>query len=107
MKMIKAIVNRKDAKEVCDALTEEKFTFTKMATSGGFLQEGNVTVLIGTEDEKVQEAMEIIREHCARRMETLPSVMSGSVLAFGYHNMEVPVGGATVFVSNVELFEKM
>ena len=37
MKMITAIVNKKDAGEVCDALKDEKFTFTKMATTGGFL----------------------------------------------------------------------
>ena len=42
MKMITAIVNKKDAGEVCDALKDEKFAFTKMATTGGFLKAGNV-----------------------------------------------------------------
>lgn len=107
MKMITAIVNKKDAGEVCDALAEEKFAFTKMATTGGFLKAGNVTLLIGTEDEKVDTAIDIIRKHCAQRMEPLPSVVSAGVPAFGYYKTEILVGGATVFVSPVERFEKM
>ncbi|MBR2330761.1 MAG: cyclic-di-AMP receptor [Clostridia bacterium] len=107
MKMITAIVNKKDAGEVCDALAEEKFTFTKMATTGGFLKAGNTTLLIGTEDDRVDAAIEIIRKHCAQRMEPMPSVVNAGVPAFGYYKTEVLVGGATVFVSPVERFEKM
>ncbi|MBQ8292010.1 MAG: cyclic-di-AMP receptor [Clostridia bacterium] len=107
MKMITAIVNRKDAGEVCDALTECSFAFTKMATTGGFLNSGNVTLLIGTDDERVDEAVEIIRKHCAQRMEPMASVVNAGVPAFGYYKTEVLVGGATVFVTNVEKFEKM
>ena len=107
MKMITAIVNKKDAGEVCDALQNEKFVFTKMATTGGFLKAGNVTLLIGTEDEKVDFAIEIIRKHCAKRMEPMPAVVNAGVPAFGYYKTEILVGGATVFVSSVERFEKM
>ena len=107
MKMITAIVNKKDAVEVCDALAEGQFVFTKMATTGGFLKAGNVTLLIGTEDEKVDEALELIRKHCARRTEPMPAMVNAGVPAFGYYKTEVLVGGATVFVSNVERFEKM
>lgn len=107
MKMITAIVNKKDAGDVCDALAQARYTFTKMATTGGFLKAGNVTLLIGTDDEKVDEAIEIIRKHCAQRMVPMTSVVNAGVPAFGYHKTEVLVGGATIFVSNVERFEKM
>lgn len=107
MKMVTAIVNKKDAGEVCDSLAEEKFTFTKMATTGGFLKAGNVTLLIGTDDDKVDKVLEIIRKHCAQRMEPMPSVVNAGVPAFGYYKTEILVGGATVFVSPVERFEKM
>lgn len=107
MKMITAIVNKKDAGEVCDALAEEKFAFTKMATTGGFLKSGNVTLLIGTDDEKVDRALELIKKHCAQRMEPMPSMVSAGVPTFGYYKTEILVGGATVFVSPVERFEKM
>lgn len=107
MKMITAIVNKRDAGEVCDALTEEKVFFTKMATTGGFLKDGNATLLIGTEDERVDEVLNIIRKHCAKRMEAIPPVISASGPSFGYYKTEIPVGGATVFVTDVERFEKM
>lgn len=107
MKMITAIVNKKDSGEVCDALADAKIPFTRMASTGGFLKAGNVTLLIGIEDERVDEAIGIIRKHCAQRMEQIPSVASAGVPAFGYYKAEVLVGGATVFVSPIERFEKM
>ena len=107
MKMITAIVNKRDAGVVCDALTEGEISFTKMATTGGFLKDGNVTLLIGTENDKVETVFEIIRKHCAKRMEVVPSVVNSSMPTFGYYKTEVPVGGATVFVTDVERFEKM
>ena len=107
MKMVTAIVNKKDAGTVCDALSKSKFVFTKMATTGGFLKSGNVTLLIGTDDEKVDEVIAIIRKHCAQRMESVASVINSNLVAYGYYKTEVPVGGATVFVSPVERFEKM
>ena len=107
MKMITAIVNKRDAGEVCDALTEERVQFTKMASTGGFLKDGNVTLLIGTKDEQVDEVLDVIRKHCAKRMEAIPSVVSASMPTFGYYKTEIPVGGATVFVTDVERYEKM
>ena len=107
MKMITAIINKKDSGEVCDSLTEAKFYFTKMATTGGFLKAGNVTLLIGTEDDKVDEAIAIIRKNCSRRMEIVPPVHAGPMPAALSYVTEVPVGGAIVFVTDVERFEKM
>ena len=69
MKMITAIVNGKDANKVSDALTNEGYLFTKMATSGGFLKYKNVTLMIGTDDNKVKDVIEVIRKNCARRKE--------------------------------------
>ncbi len=105
MKMITAIVNKKDADEVCHALTEEGFFFTKMATTGGFLTSGNVTLLMGVEDDKVHDAMSVIRKHCSRRTVTVPtSAQPAMPIALP---VQVTVGGATVFVTPIEEFEKM
>ena len=51
MKMITAIVNKEDANAVCNALTKGGFSVTKLSTTGGFLMAGNMTLLIGTDDE--------------------------------------------------------
>ena len=76
MKMITAIVNKKDAGSVCDALTKAGYFFTKMATTGGFLKAGNTTLLIGTDNDKVTAAVEIIRKNCAQRMQMVPRRVS-------------------------------
>ena len=106
MKMITAIINKKDINEVCSSLREAGFYFTKMSTTGGFLTAGNATLLIGTTEDKVQDVIEVIRKHCSRREEHVPST-----LRMGASGANVPskvtVGGATVFVSAVEEFEKM
>ena len=109
MKMITAIINRKDVRNVSDALTEAGFMFTKISTSGGFLQTGNSTLMIGTEDDRTDEAIGIIRKNSARRMEPAPGIVHpvNAVNATVYATAEVPVGGATVFVTDVSYFEKM
>lgn len=107
MKMITAIIQKKDATQICDALKEANFSFTKMATTGGFLQAGNVTLMIGTADEKVDLAIDLIRKHCAKRRIPVTSTMGTSVHAMGYYQTEVSVGGAIIFVAPIERFEKM
>ena len=67
MKMLTAIINKNDEDIVCDALREEGFTFTKMASTSGFLRSGNTTLLMGTEDDKVDLALQIIRKNCEKR----------------------------------------
>ena len=107
MKMITAIVNGKDATDVGHALTENGFMFTKTMSTGGFLKASNATLLIGTEDEKVDEAIEIIRQHCAVRKEVIPVIGDVNFSTLNSCTVEIPVGGATVFVTDVVHFEKM
>ena len=106
MKMITAIINKKDASSVCSTLVEEGFYFTKMASSGGFLTIGNTTLLIGVEDAEVDAVIEIIRKHSSRRTEMVTG-MIGEAMAATIIPTEVVVGGATVFVTSIEKFEKM
>ncbi|MBO5051473.1 MAG: cyclic-di-AMP receptor [Clostridia bacterium] len=109
MKMITAIVNKKDTGAVCRALTDEGFEFTKLATTGGFLRDGNTTLLIGVADERLQPAIEVIRHNCAQRLQKVPALPPTEMAATVYHSYpaEVMVGGAIVFVSDVLHFEKM
>ena len=110
MKMITAIINRRDSSSVCSALTREGFYFTKIATSGGFLRAGNITLLMGTENDKVEDALAIIRQHCSTREEVVPSVVmyEASIPSFtAAVPATVTVGGATVFITDIEYFEKM
>ena len=112
MKMIFAIVRKEDEGFVIERLNKEKISVTKLSSTGGFLRKGNATLLIGTEDDKVEFVINVIKEECSRRQEVMinPSYSSGSkgpVLGYTAPPVSVEVGGATVFVVNVEEFMKL
>ena len=107
MKLIIAIINNDDSAVVTSALTKEGFTVTKLSTTGGFLMVGNTTVLIGSPDESVGRAKEIIKEHSQTRKTVNPTTASlGTGLRQDGLAHEISVGGATVFVLGVEDMEK-
>jgi len=88
MKLMMVILRKKDCEPVIQALVKDDFRVTRVASTGGFLRQGNVTLLIGTDEEKVESALKIIRT-----------------------NVEDPdrseQARATVFVLNVAQFEQL
>lgn len=107
MKLIIAIVNSEDASAVLSELTGQGFSVTKLATSGGFLRAGNVTMMIGVEEERVQKALSVIEEFSSQRKQQVPvnsTYIGDSMITVP---VEVTVGGATVFVLDVEQFYKL
>ncbi len=107
MKLVLAIINHDDANTVTQNLTKRGFSSTKLATTGGFLMSGNVTILIGVDEEKVQEVIEIIREFSHSRKQMIPTTTE---MGYGYYPsmpVEVTVGGATIFVVDIERFERV
>lgn len=103
MKLVVAIVQDKDSHSLRKAFVNENIRATKLASTGGFLSEGNTTYLIGVEDEQVDHVLEIIRRECHSREQMLPSTPSQSIS--GIYPIKVTVGGATVFVLDVEHFD--
>lgn len=107
MKLITAIVNKDDSNAVQTGLTSKGYTVTRIATTGGFLMAGNVTFILGVEDEKVDDAIEIIAEQSRQRQQLVPPTASYGMGIASAYPLEVTMGGATVFVQNIERFEKM
>ena len=107
MKLIMAIISGDDSSKVSRALTKSNFSVTKLATTGGFLMSGNTTFLIGTEDEKVEEVIEILRKNSKTRKQMVPTSASYGVGMFSSMPIEVQVGGATVFIMDVAQFIKL
>jgi uncharacterized protein YaaQ len=107
MKLVVAIVQDKDSNRLSNALVKEGFRATKLASTGGFLRAGNTTFMIGTEDERVQEALEVIKANCKIREQLVTPVspMGGTTDSYIPFPVEVQVGGAAVFVLPVERFE--
>lgn len=107
MKLVIAIVNRDDVNTVTQNLAKEGFYSTKLASSGGFLLAGNITLLVGVEEKNVQNVIDIIREYSHSRKQMIPATTE---MGMGYMPtlpVEVTVGGATIFVVDVERFERV
>ncbi|RFU66939.1 hypothetical protein D0469_16670 [Peribacillus saganii] len=106
MKMIIAVVQDKDSNKLSSALVEHNFRATKLATTGGFLKSGNTTFMIGTDDIRVDKALQIIKDNCQSREQLVAPVspMGGNADAYVPYPVQVEVGGATVFVLPIENF---
>lgn len=106
MKIVLAIVQDKDSNRLANEFIDAGIRATKLSSTGGFLKAGNSTFVIGIEDERVEEALELIKKTCQSRKQyvstpvTLDITMDGQVP----FPVEVEVGGATVFILPVEGF---
>jgi len=109
MKLIFAIVHDEDGNRVMSELNIQGFSVTKLATTGGFLKHGNMTLLVGTSEQNVQAVVDIIKSKSETRKQVIstPVPMSGLGGNYSPYPVEVEVGGATIFVLDVERFEKI
>ena len=111
MKLIFAVIRDKDANAAVDGLAQAHIGVTKLASTGGFLRDGNTTLMIGVEDGRVEVVMDILRSNCAKRTETeivMPHGTGGiPAWGMGCTPLKVEVGGATVFVVDVAEFRKL
>ena len=109
MKLILAIVNNDDSAVASSALTGAGFVVTRLSTTGSFLMVGNTTLLIGIDESKLNTALGIIEKICKSRKQiaTAPSPISGTTGVYVPYPIEVMVGGAIIFVLDVEQFVKV
>ena len=108
MKLIISIVNSDDSRPLVEKLLRKGHRATVISTTGGFLREGNATILVVTDDAKVGEVLELVHQNCHTRTQfvnPLPPVMEPGEL-YMPTPVEVQVGGATVFVVTVEHMER-
>lgn len=94
MKLIIAIIQDDYINKIMRTLMENKVRATKLSSTGGFLKSGNTTLLIGVEEEQVDEVVELIKKDCE----------SKNVKAA---NGEVTVGGANLFIMDIDKYMKI
>jgi len=109
MKLIVAVVQGKDADRLVQALTARGFRATRIDSTGGFLRESNVTLLIGVQEVYAPEVLRIVRDNSYSRTRfvnpLMPIIEPGEF--FVANPVEVEIGGATVFVLRVERYERI
>lgn len=109
MKLVIVIVQDDVSMDLIDSLTESGYRITKLATTGGFLKSGNTTLLIGVEDQKVDDVLDILKRECrtTKQVVTTPSPVAGSTGVYVPYPVEIEIGGATVFVVDVDKYLKI
>jgi len=90
VKMVTAVVQEEDCSGLLAALLAAGFHATKIASTGGFLHRGNVTLLIGAEDGDLPLMLELVHKECHARQ-------AG----------EVTVGGAVIFVQDITAYHRL
>lgn len=109
MKLLIAIVQKEDAGKLSDELIKARFSLTKLDSVGGFLKEKNNVFLMGVEEKRIDEALSVIKENSQTRKEVIssapPIVEPGDF--FISSPVEVEVGGAVVFILDVDQFKKL
>mgnify|MGYP001090519583 FL=1 len=88
MKMILAILRDEDSENVSHSLVKSDYRVTRIASTGGFFRRGSTTLMVGVSDDKVDDAIHVIRQACA------PALEPGTKRA-------------TLFVLNVAHFEQI
>lgn len=94
MKLIVAVVQNEDADVVIDALLENDFRATRLASTGGFLRRGNTTIMIGVQDHQVDQVLDLIRLEAHARAQQKESD-------------EIQTAAATVFVLDLEDYQRL
>ena len=110
-KMILAIVRGEDHYDTVHALNEKGFYVTVLSTSGGFLRQKNITLMICTDESRVEDALAILKRVAGKRTQTVYH----SPCAYGMVSSAamVPpvataqnVGGVTAIVMDVQKMDK-
>lgn len=108
MKLLLVVVQDTDVNILMEELVDKGFRVTKLSSTGGFLKSGNTTIFTGVEEDQIDECLKIIETNCKKRKTTTAMVnpsMQGAL--FQTFPVEIEVGGATVFVLNVDQFLKI
>lgn len=108
MKLVVAVIQDQDSNRLSNALTKNNFRATKLASTGGFLRSGNTTFLVGVDDDRISQLLDVIRDNCRSREQMVAPVspLGGSADSYIPYPVEVEVGGATVFVLPIEQFHQ-
>ena len=94
MKLVVSIVHKEDAEPVAAVLVSEGFRSTTLSTTGGFLKEGNATILVGVDQEGVPKVLDLIKANTHEHVQRVP----GLLRFLAPQSQNVRIRAATVFV---------
>ena len=110
-KMIMAVVQEDDYDTTVSELNKQGFFVTMLSSTGGFWKKKNITIMLGVEADKLEQALDILKRCAGKRQQTIYSnvaMPTGSQYAAAMPSVPVKVelGGVTVYVMDLEKLEK-
>lgn len=108
MKLVLAIIHDYDVDKVLRSLLDHGFSVTRIASAGGFLRTGNVTIMVGVEDDELEHCLDLLAAGGSRRVITAPPSPGGEYDELTCNGVsDVSLGGVSVFILPVERFERV
>lgn len=99
--LMAAVVQDRDAERAIQALKQSGVKVTRLSSTGGFLGRVNVTLLIGMQKGQEAQVVDALRESARKRVEFIINPLEGLRIPVVWPR-RVKVGGATIFVFDVE-----
>jgi uncharacterized protein YaaQ len=96
MKLLFAIVQPVDADRAAERLRDDGHRFTRIGSTGGFLETANVTLVLALEDETVPSVVEAFRDTCSGREVEVPLVLTERLR--DWQDRVVHYAGATILL---------
>lgn len=104
-RLLSAVIQEQDLENSLSALTKLGFSITHLPSTGGFLGRRSLTLLIGLSEGQESTAVKALSNSCKKRIEYLSTPLEAGSMPFP-NPIPVNVGGATIFVFEVERFEE-
>ena len=108
-KLILAVVQGDDYERTVRELNQAGFFATLLSSTGGFLEKRSTTVMIGVDESRLEEVLEILRKYAGHRTEKSyqgVTVPRGEMPSVPPAPMEVLAGGAAVFILSLDEIRK-
>ena len=105
--LVIATVSGTQASTLTDRLIQDDFYVTQVDSSGGILQEMRISLLIGLDRGRLPRLLDHVRECCRTQRRFIPAHVEAPLLEIQPMMIEAEVGGATVYVLDVERFEQL
>jgi CPA1 family monovalent cation:H+ antiporter len=104
-KLMAAVIQEQDLENAISALTKLGLSITNLPSVGGFLGRINVTLIIGFSDGQEESVVRALSQACRRRVEYIAPPIEGSPIPLPAPT-HINVGGATIFMLEVERYEE-
>jgi uncharacterized protein YaaQ len=103
-KMVMTVVPRDGAEILLNALVNAGYTATFMESRGGMLRQSQLSLFTAVDSDELDKVLDIVRENC--RSEVMVNSQSKpETYSFGQTSIPAGVGGAVVFIWNIEGIE--